>query len=165
MRVVLIRHGEASDPRSSPDGSRYLTAHGRALSREVARALSRRGIAPTVIYTSPLVRAVQTAEIVAHELGHADAILVHDQLVPGAPTGPALSVLDHHEATEIVALVSHEPTLSALAGHLSGHGAMFPGFRTSGAAVIDVDEDGAGTLVGRLDPSTLQWRDADDLGP
>jgi phosphohistidine phosphatase len=165
MRVVLIRHGEASDPRSSPDGSRHLTSHGRALSRDVARALFARGVVPSVIYTSPLVRAVQTAEIVAHTIAHAGPVLVHDHLVPGAPTGRALSVLDHHEATEILALVTHEPTAQALAGHLSGLGATFPPFRTSGAAVIDVDEGGAGQLVGRLDPSTLLWRDADDLGP
>lgn len=165
MRVVLIRHGEASDPRSGPDGSRYLTSHGRALSREVARALTARGIVPAVIYTSPLVRAVQTAEIVAHALGHEGPVLVHDQLVPGALTGRALSVLEHHDATETVALVSHEPTLSTVAGHLSGHGPAFPGFRTSGAAVIDMDDDGAGRLVGRVDPMTLRWREADDLGP
>ena len=165
MRVILIRHGEASDPHASVDGSRYLTLHGRTLSRDVARALSALGIVPAAIYTSPLVRAVQTAEIVAQALGHEGPILVHEHLVPGAPIGPALSILDHHEATEIIALVSHEPTVSAIAGHLSGHGGMFPGFRTSGAAVIDVDEDGAGQLVGRLDPITLQWRDADDLTP
>ncbi len=164
MRVVLIRHGEASDPHASSDGSRYLTRRGREVSASVAQGLAARGIVPTHIYTSPLVRAVQTAEILAHAIAYPGPVVVHDPLVPGSTTARALAILDPHAPEHVVALVTHEPTVRALAGHLSGLGGAFPGFRTSGAAVIDVD-DGEGALVGRFDPSTMSWRDPSDLTP
>jgi phosphohistidine phosphatase len=164
MRVVLIRHGEASDPHASSDGSRHLTANGRAVTAQVARALRALDIVPTAIYTSPLVRAVQTAEIVAHVLEYAGAVVVHEHLVPGSTSARALAVLEQHVEDDVVVLVTHEPTVRALAGSLSGLGSAFPGFRTSGVAIVDV-EDGRGTLEGRLDPSTMSWRDANDLAP
>lgn len=165
MRVILIRHGEASDPDASSDGSRYLTERGREVSRAVAKAIFERGIVPGFIYTSPLVRAVQTAEILAHVIGHRGPVMVHDPLVPGSTSARALSVLDDHADGDVVALVTHEPTVRALAGHLSGIGGAFPGFRTSGAAVIDVDDEGRRALIGRFDPSTMRWRGPDDLAP
>ncbi len=164
MRVVLVRHGEASDPYASSDGSRHLTLRGREVTREVARQLRARGVVPTAMYTSPLVRAVQTAEILAHELGFDGAVVAHDPLVPGGVTAHAVSVLDDHGDDDVIALVTHEPTVRAIAGHLSGIGGRFPGFRTSGVALIEVS-DGRGALLGRLDPSTMSWRDASDLAP
>lgn len=163
MRLILIRHGEASDPHASSDGSRHLTLRGRQITADVARALAAKAIVPSVIYTSPLVRAVQTAEILAHAIGHPGPIRVHGHLVPGATTARALSVLDHHDESEVIALVTHEPTVHTLAGHLTGLGPAFPGFRTSGAAVIDLAEQVE--LIGRLDPTTLRWRPPTDLAP
>ena len=64
MRVTLIRHAEAGDD-APRDESRALTVRGRADARRLGRALARRGVRFTLIVTSPLVRAVQTAEIVA----------------------------------------------------------------------------------------------------
>lgn len=163
MRVVLMRHGEASDPHASSDGSRHLTLRGREVTRAVAAQLRERGVIPTAMYTSPLVRAVQTAEILAHEVGFAGPVVAHDPLVPGGTTAHALSVLDAHADGDVVALVTHEPTVRALAGHLSGMGGGFPGFRTSGVAIVEV-ADGRGALVARFDPSSMRWRDANDLG-
>ncbi|HEY8429832.1 MAG TPA: histidine phosphatase family protein [Sandaracinaceae bacterium] len=164
MRVVLVRHGEASDPAASADRSRHLTVRGRDVTREVARKLRERGLVPTAMYTSPLVRAVQTAEILAHEFGFVGPVFAHDPLVPDGTTARALSVLDAHGDDDVVFLVTHEPIVRALAGHLSGLGGAFPGFRTSGVAVVDVEGD-RGALVARLDPSTMRWRDPSDLRP
>jgi phosphohistidine phosphatase SixA len=80
--------------------------------------------------------------------------------VPGGSTARALSVLDEHEDDEVILLVTHEPTVRALAGHLSGLGAKFPAFRPSGVAVIHRTSG----LIVRFDPSTMSWRDPDDLG-
>ncbi len=164
-RVVLIRHGEASDPHASADGSRHLTPRGREVSRQVALALRDRGIIPTHVYTSPLVRAVQTAEILAHAVEHSGPVVTHDPLVPNGSSARALGVLSRHPQDDVVALVTHEPLVRALAGHLLSVGGSFPGFRTSGAAVVDVDDEGRSTLLGRLDPSSLAWRGPDDLDP
>jgi phosphohistidine phosphatase len=164
VRVVLIRHGEASDPSASADASRYLTRRGREVSASVSEALAARGVVPTHIYTSPLARAVQTAEILAHAIAHPGPVVVHDPLIPNGTSARALAVLDRHADDHVVALVTHEPIVRALAAHLSGIGGAFPGFRTSGAAVIDVADDRA-ALVGRFDPSTMRWREPSDLAP
>lgn len=164
-RVLLIRHGEASDPHASADGSRHLTLNGREVTARVAEALRAQGVVPTHVYTSPLVRAVQTAEILVHAMGHPGPVVTHDPLVPNGSSARALSILARHGEQDVVALVTHEPIVRVLAGHLLGMGGQFPGFRTSGAALIDVDEEGRGTLHGRLDPSTLGWRGPDDLDP
>src|SRR5271155_3406021 len=66
VRLYIMRHGPAEDHAASGrDFDRALTASGRERVRDVARALVEGGEAPLVILTSPLVRALQTAEIVA----------------------------------------------------------------------------------------------------
>jgi phosphohistidine phosphatase len=159
-----MRHGQAVGPGDGPDGHRYLTVAGREKIRAVAARLGELGHAPTHVYTSPLVRAVQTAEILVQAVGHSGPSVVHAPLVPGGTTAHALSVLDAHAGDEVVALVTHEPIVRALAGHLSGVGGAFPGFRTSGVAVLEVDPTGA-RLLGRLDPDALRWRAPEDLTP
>ena len=74
MRVLLVRHGEAVSPDVARDAERWLTERGRAITHAVAEALR-----PTVtvghIFTSPLVRAVQTADLLASGLGFSGALL------------------------------------------------------------------------------------------
>src|SRR5579871_6042564 len=81
MRVTLIRHAEAGDD-APRDEDRSLTARGREDARRLGQALARRGVEFSLMVTSPLVRAVQTAEIVAAEIGYRDRITVTDLLVP-----------------------------------------------------------------------------------
>jgi phosphohistidine phosphatase len=169
LRVLLIRHGEASDPHVRVDGSRHLTVRGREVTAQVAEALRARGLVPTHVYTSPLVRAVQTAEIVVHAMGLPGPVVTHDPLEPDGATAHALAVLERHGpgpdgAAPLVALVTHEPIVRRMAAHLAGE-PDFPSFRTSGAALVELDEEGRGSLLGRLDPSTMAWRPGDDLGP
>ena len=66
MKLYVMRHGPAADlAESGSDDDRALTASGRERVRGVAKALVDAQEAPLRILTSPLVRAVQTAEIVA----------------------------------------------------------------------------------------------------
>lgn len=161
MLVLVMRHGEAVDSRQGPDAHRHLTPSGRRTSREVVEHLAARGVVPTHVYTSPFVRAVQTAEMLAWAIDFPGPIVSHPALVPDG-SADALEVLSERAADDVVALVSHEPTVRVLAARLSGEQA-FPGFRTSGVALFRVDPDGASRFEGRLDPSTMSWRGADDL--
>ncbi|HEY6097514.1 MAG TPA: phosphoglycerate mutase family protein, partial [Candidatus Deferrimicrobium sp.] len=69
MRIYLVRHSEAVDRvPAMPDGARHLSARGRASFREMARRFRDAGGDPTRIFSSPLVRAVQTAEILSETL-------------------------------------------------------------------------------------------------
>src|SRR5262245_19157912 len=66
MHVLLVRHGTATSPDFAPtDEMRWLTDTGRLGVREIGRTLVGMGLRFSRMYTSPLVRAVQTAEILA----------------------------------------------------------------------------------------------------
>src|SRR5205085_10497838 len=69
MRVYLMRHATAEDPVTGPDSGRRLTEQGRREAREAGKSLLERGAAPAAILTSPRLRARETAELVAAELG------------------------------------------------------------------------------------------------
>jgi phosphohistidine phosphatase len=154
VQILVVRHGDAIDGNlASTDAVRHLTAEGRDTTRAVGAKIRER-VTVTAIYTSPLVRAVQTAELLAAAVGFAGMIAANDALVPGGSIGRAVSVLDDHADDAVVMFVSHEPTVRALSGHLSGLGDAFPGFRTSGVALIERDPK---KLIARLDPGTLRW--------
>lgn len=156
MRIVLIRHGEAVDGRLAPDDARrWLTDAGRRTVRSVGRTLANLDLSFTCIYTSPLVRAVQTAEILAATQPAFDGpIEVHAALSSDeGTTAQALTPLDHAREDSVLVMVTHMPKVEVLAGHLAGT-ARFPAFRTSAACLIDV-EQGRGAFQWMLDPETL----------
>jgi phosphohistidine phosphatase len=119
MRVTLIRHGEAGDD-APRDELRSLTLRGRATVARVGRALERRGGDLNVLVSSPLVRALQTAEIIAAHVGYEGRLLVDEALVPEARVSRAVALLSSLGKEDSVALVAHEPILSTLAAALLG---------------------------------------------
>jgi phosphohistidine phosphatase len=149
VRVTLIRHAEAGDD-APRDESRALTARGRADARRLGRALARRGVRFTAIVTSPLVRAVQTAEIVAAETDYRGRMSVRDLLIPDGAPADVVAFLAKLVEEKSVALVAHEPILSAIAAALTGK-SRYPPLRKAEALRIRMPEDGGGD--GRL-----RWR-------
>ena len=117
-----MRHGAAAPASFGPDAHRHLTASGRKQAERTAEAMVRAGWTPTHLYTSPLVRAVQTAERVASVLGHPGPIVTEAALVPGGSARQSFAVLEHHGADDVILFVSHEPTVRALVGHLLNEG-------------------------------------------
>lgn len=120
MRLILIRHAEAGDrdPSRWPDDTeRPLTDKGRRRHRRVAKRLKRRGLVPTLLLTSPWLRAWQTAEITATYAG-GPAPLAAAALA----ANPSLEQLEQAvglpEADAVIALVGHEPWLGELASLL-----------------------------------------------
>ncbi len=142
MRLYLLRHGDAVDAsRSTPDAHRWLTARGRDETLRTAEHL-RTLAAPVAVLTSPLVRAVQTAEIV-HAVGaRKDPPTVFAALATGALGEIVERVED--AAHEVLLLVGHEPTLSALARRLCGTDTP-SGLEKSSLVVLRRD-DGAWSL-------------------
>jgi phosphohistidine phosphatase len=157
MRVTLIRHAEAGDD-APRDEARALTARGREDARRLGRALARRGVEFSLMVTSPLVRAVQTAEIVASEIGYRDRIAVTDLLIPEGTAARLVAFLGsagrqrEREGTPSIALVAHEPILSALAAALTDK-ARHPPLRKTEALRIRMGSgpEGKGTLRWRVD--------------
>ena len=123
-----MRHGPAEDRADSGmDSDRALTASGRERVRAVAKMLADLGEAPLQIITSPLVRAVQTAEIVAvvSKLGDREGtVAVRRELSPGSGGGVALVTSLAASGSKRVMLVGHEPDLSELVATLAPSAAM-----------------------------------------
>ena len=160
MRVTLIRHAEAGDDAPS-DEARSLTARGRQDARRLGHALARRGVDFSLLVSSPLVRAVQTAEIVAAEIAYRERLAVTDLLIPEAAATKVVVWLKAAardlEGSPSIALVAHEPILSALAALLIGK-ARYPPLKKTEALRIRIGASEA-SPQGRLDgKGILRWR-------
>ncbi len=142
MELLLIRHGEAVE--AAPglgDTGRWLTAKGRRQTRKVASWLGKKSARrPVVLWTSPLVRAVQTAEIVAERLGLEDDVVAIRELAQGADSAELYRLVTSHRGPGPLGLVGHEPGLSALARLLLGSHVPWPGIKKSGVAAIAVGD-------------------------
>jgi phosphohistidine phosphatase len=156
VRVTLIRHGEAGDD-APRDEARSLTLRGRAAVVRVGKALARRGGDFTVVVSSPLVRAVQTAEIIAAHTGYDGRVLIDEAIVPEARVSRALALVTSLEKEDSVALVAHEPILSSLAAALLGR-EKYPALRKAEALRLRLpDGPGKGGQIRwRIDPDTGQ---------
>src|SRR4051812_19864292 len=97
LELYIVRHAAAEDvPAGTPDAYRPLTTKGREKFRKTARKVAVKVRSIDLIFTSPLVRAVQTAEILAGELAH-DAVRV----LPALAGHPAQEVLDAVERLRV----------------------------------------------------------------
>jgi phosphohistidine phosphatase len=141
MKLYLVRHAEAIERSgTTPDASRYLTTKGRLAFRKIARRVRRAGIAPDVIFTSPLLRAVQTAEILAERLKHEGPVVVAKELSPGFDLPALRSLLAEAGNPREAAFVGHEPDLGTLAAILLD---VPGGFPLRKGAVLALEADGS----------------------
>lgn len=125
VRLYVVRHGIAADPAEWKEGGdelRPLIGKGRRRFRRVARALAERAGKLDLILTSPLVRAVQTAEILAGEVRHSE-VDVLAALASGGGAALLRAVAARAGDASAIALVGHEPQLSGLLALLNGLGA------------------------------------------
>jgi phosphohistidine phosphatase len=148
VRIFLVRHCRAVEaPAGSADANRWLSAEGRRIARAVGHALQARGVAFDAVLTSPLVRAVQTAEIVAEAADYTGVIEATVALLPGASANVAAGELPARGSA--VAVVGHAPDLSTL-GAILVQRPSFPPLRPGQVVLV---EDGA--PVWSLVPDTL----------
>jgi phosphohistidine phosphatase len=148
VRVFLFRHGRAVDETATlADEHRYLNAVGRRRAREVGAKLAAEGVELDAVLTSPLVRAVQTAELVAERVGFLGEIETLPQLGPGIPS--RLVAVELPARGVNVAVFGHAPGISDLGAFLCSR-PSFPGLKPGHVAVI---EDGK--PLWWIDPETL----------
>jgi phosphohistidine phosphatase len=119
MQVYLLRHGIAEEGQhGKPDADRELTADGRRKLRETLRVAARAEVSPTLLLSSPLLRAVQSAEVAAEVFHYKDPILHTKSLLPNARFEHVWDEIRvHHDQRELM-LVGHDPLFSQLAGYL-----------------------------------------------
>jgi phosphohistidine phosphatase len=123
MNLYLMRHGIAAakdDASVKHDGERPLTDKGSKRMRRAAKGVSRLGIPFDGVLTSPLLRARQTAEIVAATLGIEDRVEEISGLAPESTVEHLLFGLTRYQDREHLLVVGHEPLLSSFAVYLLG---------------------------------------------
>ncbi len=159
MKLYVIRHGIAAAARQrQSDRSRVLTARGRKRGEAVGQGLRVVGWAPQRLYTSPLVRARQTARILADEAITPPVLRVVPWLSPG--TSPLRAVREIARArTSEVAIVGHMPHLGALVALLvAGPKAPPVPLKKAGVCCIAFDgavAPGSGSLLWLMQPRHL----------
>ena len=157
MKLLIVRHATAEDGGPNlRDWDRALTDDGRAEASVVSTALHVLGIVPVVVLSSPLVRARQTAEIVAGELG-LDVTLA-DELQSGAASLDHAQRLLARHTVDTAMLVGHEPDLSSLAARLVNADERGMLLKKGGLIRVDVEgrvQAGRGRLVWLLTPRVM----------
>ena len=119
MELYLLRHGAAEEARQGvSDADRSLTADGRRKLQQVLHAAKLADTKPTLILSSPLKRAAQTAEIAKRVLGYKAEILFTSALVPGATVEQAWDDIRAHRDEASLMLVGHNPLFENLAPYL-----------------------------------------------
>lgn len=125
MNLYLLRHGIAQEAYQwdGSDSARPLTGEGQTKTRAVLKALRKKhAIELDAIWTSPYVRAKQTAAIAAEVLEA--PVLECPPLAVGASVEAVASFMKKHPAPERLMLVGHEPSMGEMLGDLSGEGAQ-----------------------------------------
>jgi phosphohistidine phosphatase len=140
MQIYILRHGIAEDEASSgQDADRELTSEGRKKLREVLRVAERANVSPSLIVTSPLVRAVQTAEVAVEVLGYREVLVRTEALTPSSSPEAVWEEIRNHRGVQQLMLVGHEPLLSQLVAYLLGAPSLAVEMKKAGLARIDME--------------------------
>lgn len=158
--LYLVRHAIAAERGDAwpDDDKRPLTSKGISRMREVVRGLRDLGVAIDLVLTSPLVRAKQTAQILAQGLRPTPPVALVAALSPGVPPAQIMESLATFRKMHGIALVGHEPGIGELAASLIGAKSTLP-FRKGGVCRIDfasVPAAGAGQLIWMATPKMLR---------
>jgi len=156
MELYIVRHGDAADRsagRYLRDADRPLTATGEAEVLAAAGGLARLGVAIDLLLTSPLVRARQTADLLASVVGGSHQ---PEECLALAPGGELSAVFHAIHGQQRVMVVGHNPSLGELAGWLAfGDPMATVPLRTAGICRVDLavgSTPGQGVLRWLLPP-------------
>jgi len=158
--LYLIRHGLAADqgPEYPTDDQRPLTAEGISRLEQEVKGLRALEVTLDRVLTSPLLRARQTADVIAAGLNCPAPVEVVEALRPGARFEALQAALERLGRDRAVALVGHEPSMGQFAARFIG--AARP-LRFKKGSVCRIDADtippvGAGALQWLLPPRALR---------
>lgn len=137
MDLYVLRHAKAE--RVAPDGgdeARPLTQKGQRDARRLGRWMRDRGIAPDLMATSSLSRALETATLVLQGAGTPSPLEEWEELEPGGAADGVLARLAALDTVGAVLVVGHEPLLSALVSAAIGGGSI----RLAKGALVKIGE-------------------------
>lgn len=144
MEIYLLRHGIAEDRApTGRDDDRSLTDEGRKKLRRVLERAHGADVRPSLILSSPLKRALETAEIAARELGYEGKLVRVDALRPESSPHEVWEEIRRRRDEPAVLLAGHEPLFSATVAFLLGSTRAMFEFRKGALVRIDVPGFGA----------------------
>ena len=149
QQLWLLRHGEAEPHDSAPDAERKLTERGEDQSRAAGAALARLEITFHLVFTSPKVRALETARLACEQLGVEP--VVHEALAEGFDARGALELVSMAGADQRVLIVGHNPDFMQIIYDISG---AHVELKKGGVAGLRVRSTG-GELLALLRPREL----------
>ena len=150
QQLWLLRHGDAEPHGARQDADRRLTAKGEKQARTAGEALARLGLEFAAVYTSPRVRARDTANLAAKAL-KADP-MVHQPLSAGFDASEARALLAAQGDDARVLVVGHEPDFSQTVFDFTGGRVDL---KKGGVAGVRVDGT-RGELIDLLRPRELE---------
>lgn len=147
MKLLVIRHAEAVERGPGiAEEDRWLTPRGRESFCASGRIIARRGKPPELIASSPLVRAVQTAEILAACLGYGGELVISRELAPGFDRNGLARLLAVRPEARNLVVVGHEPDLGLVLAALLGREEPVP-LRKGMAVALELDQAKGTALV------------------
>lgn len=153
MQVILVRHAEAvnvGEEGVASDFDRHLTPNGREQAAKLADAFAARGVAPSVVLTSPLIRAKQTAEPLVRLLPTPGEAVICDYLACGELKKQKLTKFVEELGADVAILVGHNPDLSKYAEWMIGAANGAIELKKAAAAAVRFDGP-AGKSAGALE--------------
>lgn len=143
MECILFRHGIAVEPDDweGTEENRPLTEKGKRRTRQAAKGLAALDCKPTHLFTSPFVRAYDTARIVREAVAPSLKVETREELAVGAKPEPLMNMLRTLPSDAVVVCVGHEPLLGEAAS-LMLCGKSFPNFplKKAGAACFQLTD-------------------------
>lgn len=153
MEIYLIRHSEAVELNNEivDDSFRYLSNSGRQKTIEVANKLKEMKVHFDCILTSPVIRAVQTAELLAASIHHKGEIITAIELMGGSSFTRFMQLINRNSRFKKVACVGHAPDVNNYAVALASKKASSEvkiNFKNTSVCKISFDTK---KNVGRID--------------
>jgi phosphohistidine phosphatase len=149
-QLWLLRHGEAVPHESKPDAERELTPRGERQAVAAGKGLAKLGLEFEACYTSPKVRARDTARLACEALNIEPT--EEDVLADGFDRDDALELLMRHGADARILVVGHDPSFSQVVHDFTG---ARVDFKKGGVAAVSA-ERASGELLALLRPRELE---------
>ena len=140
MILYVMRHAEAVEGSDTlQDQWRYLTDKGRTVAEKMSSAIAKHGPKARLTITSPLTRAVQTAEIAGENACRKNVIVASELLLPGAEISDLVGYLKGGLDAKRVMLVGHEPQLGVLVATLLGRDDAAVSLKKGSCVALELD--------------------------
>ncbi|MGC1484761.1 MAG: phosphohistidine phosphatase SixA [Candidatus Acidiferrum sp.] len=142
MEIYIVRHGIAidrEDPKCPPDPERYLTEEGIEKTKRVAAGVAAISAAPDFLFSSPYVRAMQTAEIFAEALDYPkQKIRRTDLLLPGGEPTLFFRELLKDKQISTLFVFGHAPQVDDLIATALGSKHHITSLKKAGVALLEL---------------------------